>query len=197
MRSVRSCRMSGRVGSPWGKRTRLSRAAWRAGSRRVVVSTVVRRVVSFAGGGAVRWARPAVEVAAGCGGAFGVLVEGGCVGGTAAGGGVDGVHAAERGAGAGGVGGPAGGGAGEAGGEGGVGGAPEVAAVGCGDDQPAVLAAEDEVVVVDEAVVGVAEQDEVGQVGCSAVQPVPQVVGVQALDAGLGAAGAGATTVAA
>ena len=51
--------------------------------------------------------------------------------------------------------------------------------------------------VVDQAVVGVAEQYEVGQFGAAAEQPVPHVVGVQAFDAGLRAAGPGAAAVAA
>ena len=51
--------------------------------------------------------------------------------------------------------------------------------------------------VVDQAVVGVAEEHEVGQFGAATEQPVPHVVGVQPFDAGLRAAGAGAAAVAA
>ena len=85
----------------------------------------------------------------------------------------------------------------EAGGEGRVGGAPDVSAVGGEHDQPAGFPAQDEAVVVDEAMVGVAEQDEVGQLGAPAEQPVPHVMGMEAFDAGFGAAGPGASAVAA
>src|SRR5687767_7555555 len=133
---------------------------------------------------------------AGRGRDLGALVGPGCVGGAVAGDVVDGVHADERVRRTGAVGGPSGVDAGQSGAEGGVGGAPDVPAVGRQDDQPTTLPAQDEVVVVDQSVVGVAEQHEVGQVGAPAVKPVPHVVGVQAFDAGLRAAGPGAAAVA-
>lgn len=54
---------------------------------------------------------------------------------------------------------------GEAAGEGGVRGTPDAAAVGCADDEDAVAAADDEVEMVDETVVPVAQEDETGQIG--------------------------------
>jgi hypothetical protein len=53
--------------------------------------------------------------------------------------------------------------------------------VGRGDDERAVAAGHDQTAVVDEAVVGVAQQDEVGHVGAATEQPVPEVMGMQAL----------------
>ena len=158
---------------------------------RRVRSGVVRGVGAARG---VRWrARSSARKPPGRGDESRRPVRAGARRGAATGDGVDGVHADER--------------VGRAGGdgwgrrspvaEGGVGGAPDVPAVGGGDDQPAAAPAQDEVVVVDEAVIGVAEQHEVGQVGAAAVQPVPHVVGVQPFDAGLRAAGPGAAAVAA
>ncbi len=88
-------------------------------------------------------------------------------------------------------------GSGEPDGERGIGSPPDLPAVGGQDDQPTVLAAQDEVVVMDQTVVDVAEEHEVGQLRASTEQPVPHVMGVEALDPRLRAAGTRAAAVAA
>ena len=84
---------------------------------------------------------------------------------------------------------------GKAAGEGRVCRTPDPATVGCGDDEATVAATHDEVELVDETVVPVAQEDEVRKIGAAAEQPVPHVMYVQALDACLVAAGARAATV--
>jgi hypothetical protein len=84
----------------------------------------------------------------------------------------------------------------ESGAERGIGGTPHPSTVRCRDDECPVAPRHDEVEVVDQAVIPVAEQDEVRQVGASAEEPVAEVMGVQPFDPGLGAAGAGAAAVA-